>query len=96
MSKHPAADIVEQGFCTSALARDKDDMPCLVENENAVSFCALGAISKAYPEWEDMTRTMKIRNLRHYVEDQGYDCVQDWNDEVGKEAVVQTLQNLEI
>ena len=96
MSRHPAADLVEKGFCTGVMARDKDGVRCLVSSENAAYFCALGAIEKAYEDSNDIDRIVKYRTLRHHIEDQGYDCVQDWNDEVDQDVVVQTLQSLEI
>lgn len=95
MSRHPAADLVEKGFCTDVMARDKDGVPCLVSSENAAYFCALGAISKAYKDSDDDIDRMN-HTLHHHIEDQGYYCVQDWNDEVDQEVVVQTLKSLEI
>ena len=96
MSKHPAADLVEKGFCQGVLARNDEGVPVYPLYKTATHFCALGAIAKAYENSDDIDRIVKQRNLRHHIEDQGYDCVQNWNDEVDQSVVVQTLKSLEI
>ena len=48
-SKTPALDLIRKGWCKKSLAKKSNGRATLVESPDAVSFCSIGAIRKAYP-----------------------------------------------
>ena len=97
MSEHPAADLIEQGFCKGVLARDENNNAVRVPSDKAVRFCVLGAIERAYSNWRtDEVVIEKMVKLRDLAEREEYNSVYDWSDDQDQETVVATLKKLEL
>lgn len=67
---------IEQGWAQYALARDKFDWPCTCSSEEAVSFCAVGAI------WA-VALDSRPYDALFACTPAGYRCVADYNDHPG-------------
>lgn len=75
-------------------AKDKDGVFIWPKNENAVCWCALGAIARVYADSPDEYDKAKTK-LNDAIEDKG---IVDWNDDPERtwEDVYTTLKELDI
>jgi len=72
-----AWELVEQGWVQGFSFGDEDGRPC--RRDNAVKFCALGAIERAYPN-SASSAAMQARNYL-YHEYNNRASVSMWNDD---------------
>ena len=79
-------------WCHGAMARDKDDHPCYPGSKDAVTWCLLGAIFKAYPE-----RRRGVIYSKMYKFLGLHDSMSTWNDDPKrtKRQVIALLKKVE-
>ena len=91
-----AQEIVNNGWCQQAYARDSDGKPTLVDADDAKSFCVVGAIRKADDVYDFRTPgTRWVYAALHKLT--GLNEVFAWNDQDGrtKEEVLAALNTVE-
>lgn len=95
----PSQILKEEGWTTGYFARDEDNQPCAAEDDEAKSFCALGAIKRFHHESSDGAAYNKLKSRLHTLVCKRFNSVSiaDFNDWPGRTAedVIYNLQEVE-
>ena len=93
------SEYIKRGFCTNVMARDSKGKGINADNQNAVSWCLVGAynawVENLPKEQYDALGLKFWRRLKFYAMSLGYESISEFSDRLGKTFAIEAAMNAE-